>query len=190
MRLQRIRQIWALLLVIGLIGFSPVYAQAVADEELLTPIERLNKSMKGIQANVQNAKIKLRHGMAGVAGTGDKPDQRQPTPAESCCSGNIERMNQRIKEMVRTLEELDVYYADRADTIALEQLIEVRGELAVIARGVAVFRMSGSTDSAGQALLGIIHPFNRLRESVIALEKCCPIEVPQHSGRTKTESTP
>ena len=96
----------------------------------------------------------------------------------------------RINEMVQTLEELDVYYADRVNSEGLEQLNIIRGELSIVSRGVAVFKMSGTNDTAGQALLGIIRPFNRLRTAVEDLEACCPTEPPRSSGRVETDRRP
>jgi hypothetical protein len=165
------------LVVFALAGLAG-WAAVAADEDELPPIERLEHDLLGIQKNLTNATGKLRRGMAGVASTDAEGDgaKRPPTPAESCCGSNIERINTKIHLMTRTLEQLDVYYAERRNAEALAALHEIHGELNIVSRGVAIFKMAGTRERAEQALVGIIRPFNRLRKAIERLETCCPVD--------------
>jgi len=175
-----------LLVVLALAGLAG-WAGVAADEEELPPIERLKKDLLGIQKNLTNAKGKLKRGMAGASPTG--PDgqatKRPPTPGESCCGSNIERINMKIHMLTRTLEQLHVYYAERNNAEALAALDQIHSELNVVSRGVAIFKMAGTTDRAEQAMLGIIRPFNRLRRAIEQLEACCPVDAAAFSKNKK-----
>jgi hypothetical protein len=175
-----VKQVCGILLAIPLLGFAGI-APLLAEEQPLPPIERLQKSLLGMQKNLQNAKVKLTHGMSGLAPPGGQAStERQPTPAEQCCASNVERINAKAREMAQTLDQLDLYYADTQNSEGLARLDPIRGELHTVSQGVAIFRMAGNRDRAGQALLGIIRPFNRLRDAINELSECCP--VPGSSG--------
>lgn len=171
---NRVRGFLVVLALAGLVGSVGV----AADRDELPPVERMKQDLVGIQNNLTNANMKLKLGMAGVsrAGAEEETAQRPPTPAESCCGGNIERINKKLHLVTRTLEELDVYYAERRNSEGLAALDQIRGELNIVARGVAMFKMAGTVDRAEQALNGIIRPFNRLREAIEQLEACCPVD--------------
>jgi hypothetical protein len=171
---SRTRGFLVVLALAGLVGSVGV----AADQDELPPIERMKEDLVGIQKNLTNANMKLKLGMSGVSSAGAEGEtaQRPPTPAESCCSGNLERMNKKLHLVTRTLEQLDVYYAERRNSEALAVLDQIRGEVNVVARGVAIFQMAGTTGRAQQALDGIIRPFHRLREAIEQLEACCPVD--------------
>ena len=171
---NRARGFLVVLALAGLVGSTGV----AADEDDLPPMERLKQDLLGIQKNLTNATGKLKRGMAGVSSTDAAGDaaERPPTPAESCCGSNIERIKMKIHLLTRTLEQLDVYYAERGNAEALAVLDQIRGELNIVSRGVAVFKMAGTTGRAQQALVGIIRPFSRLRKAIDRLEACCPVD--------------
>ena len=160
-----------------LIGLAP--ALVVAQEqksEPAPPIERLKQDLKGIANNITNAKMRIRRRMAGLSHADDEAPARPPTPAEDCCRSNIERINKKIELMTRTLEPLYVYYTERRDSEALLVVDTIQAELHAISRGVAIFRMEGTKDSAQQALYGLLQPFNRLRKAIDELAVCCPVD--------------
>jgi hypothetical protein len=165
------------LVVLALAGVAG-WAGVVADEEELPPIERLKKDLLGIQKNLTNAKGKLKRGIGGVSSTGPEGQgaERRPTPAQSCCGSNIERINMKIHMLTRTLEELQVHYVERENAEALAALDQIHAELNVVARGVAIFKMAGTRERAEQAMTGLIRPFNRLREAIDRLAACCPVD--------------
>jgi hypothetical protein len=134
--------------------------------------------------------MKLHRGLSGVTQSDTEGAGREPTPAEACCDSNIERINVRLGEMVQTLEQLHLYYGDRNIPAGVEQVNTIGGELQTVSRGVSVFKMSRSPGLADQALLGLIRPFNRLREAVDDLEDCCPTEEPAGSRGAKKDRRP
>jgi hypothetical protein len=166
-----------LAVAIALIGLA-AGSVAHAEEEQPTLIDQLKKEMLGIQNNITNAKMRLRNPTSGLASAGaaeETPD-RPPTPAEACCSRNLENIRQHAESMNRTFEQLYLHYSDRNQAAALIEVDQVRGQLNVVSRGMAVFKMAGSNGQAEQALLGLIRPFNELRAGIVRLEACCPVE--------------
>ncbi len=154
-------------------------ASSVAQEperEPTSPIERLKLDLKGIGNNITNATMRIRRNMAGMSKPEEQAPQPPPTPAETCCRPNIERINKKIEIMTRTLEQLYVYYTERRDSQALQVIDTIQAELHAISRGVAIFRMEGSKDSAQQALAGLLRPFNRLRKAIDELAACCAVD--------------
>ena len=141
-----------LALMVGL-GPAPAASQE-QDKGPAPPIERLKQDLKGIANNFTNAKMRMRRRMVGLSGGTDEVPAKPPTPAESCCASNIERMNKKIEAMTRTLEQLYVYYTERRDSEALLLVDTIQAELHAMSRGVAIFQMEGSKDSAQQALFG------------------------------------
>ena len=168
------------LAVVLLLSGSPV---AAAEDEL-PPIELLQKHLLGIQKNITNVTMKVPHDWSGAGSPGGSTE-RPPTPAEKCCSGNIKRMNNHVREMMGTIEQLGIYFTERNDAEALMYLGQVRGELSVVTRGLAIFKMSGTVRRAQEALLGIIRPFNRLRVAIGQLHECCPVENLAPTGGSK-----
>jgi len=156
-------------------------APAAAEEEELAPIAQLQRDLLGAQKNLSNLKIKVQHAMSGMsrsaAAEGEAPS-RPPTPAEACCESNLERVNQKIQSMNQMLERLDTYYAKRERTDALAALDRIRGELNIVARGVAVLKMAGTQDRAMQTLYGLLRPSHQLSKAIEELEACCPVEDP------------
>jgi hypothetical protein len=166
-----------LVVAITLIGLAagPV---AHAEETQPTLIDEIKENLLGIQNNISNARVRLHKPLRGIAsGSADeKVPDRPPTVAEQCCSANLKNMRRHAESMNQTLEQLFLYYSDRNQAAALIELDQIREQLNVVARGVAVFRISGSNAQAEQALLGLIRPFNELRAGVARLETCCPVE--------------
>jgi hypothetical protein len=170
--------------IAGLVVAGPLAAEP-RDEEL-PPIERLQKGLVGIRSHLQNMSIKVRYGMGGVSSDESAENEatgKPPTPAESCCASNLERINEKIHGMTRTLEQLDIYFAERGNSEGLAVVDEIRVELNVVARGVAVLKMAGTAERADQAQIGILRPYNRLRKAVERLETCCPVEAVAPAGR-------
>ena len=164
-----------------LLGLAPalVAAQEQGREQQskpAPPIERLKQDLHGIANNITNAKMRMRQRMAGMSGGAEEAPEKPPTPAQACCGANIERINKKIELMTRTLEQLYVYYTERRDSEALALVDTIRVELHAISRGVAIFRLEGSKDSAQQALSGLLRPFNRLRKSIDELAACCAVD--------------
>ncbi len=166
-------------------------AIAGPDDEPSSPLDRLSQNLLGIQNNLTNAKLKVRHRMGGAvsqnSGTGaengeDSKDRRPPTPAEACCSSNLELIQKRFGQLHREVESLYLYYADRNNSEALAVLNQIQGEMNTVAQGVAVFKMAGTVDRANQAMVGIIRPFNRLREAIEQLQACCPVDAAARGG--------
>jgi hypothetical protein len=160
-----------------LIGLAPALAAAQErQDEPAPPIERLKQDLKGIANNITNAKMRMRQRMSGMSGGSDEAPAKPPTPAEACCRSNIERINKKIELMTRRLEQLYVYYTERRDSEALLVVDTIQAELHAISRGVAIFQMEGSKDSAQQALSGLLRPFNRLRKAIDELAACCAVD--------------
>ena len=176
-----------LAVTVALIGLA-VGSLSHADEGSPTLIDELKKELLGIQNNISNAKMKLRNPMSGVSATGsiDKGSKRPPTPAEACCSVNLESIRKHTENLNRTFEQLYLYYSDRNQAAALIEVDQVRGQLGIISRGTAVFKMAGSEGQAEQALFGLIRPFNELRAGIGRLEACCPVE-PAATAESGTE---
>lgn len=168
---------WLAILIAGPAPAAP----AAAEQEDLAPIARLQKDLLGLQKNLSNTRIKLQQGMSGIGPSGTTPDgepQRPPTPAEACCESNLERVNQKVNSMNRMLERLDIYYAERQQTDGLAALDRIRGELNIVARGVAVLKMAGTQERATQSMYGLLRPVHELSKAITALEACCPVEDP------------
>lgn len=159
------------------IGLLPALVAAQEQESASPPpIERLKQDLQGIANNITNAKMRIRRKMAGMSSTGDEAPAKPRTPAETCCRSNIERINKKIELMTRTLEQLYVHYTEQRDSEALLLVDTIQVELHAISRGVAIFQMEGSKDSAEQALFGLLRPFNRLRKAVDELGVCCAVD--------------
>ena len=155
----------------GLACCMPVGA---AGEEPLTPMEQMHKAVLGIQRNISGSNVKLKRGLTGASPRGTGEDTA--TPAESCCISHINLILKKIRELTQTMDQFDLWYAKQDHAGAREQLREVRIELITVARGIAAFKMAGTKQRAGEALQGLIRPFNRLRKAVEELEACCPLE--------------
>ena len=80
-----------------------------------------------------------------------------------------------------------MWYAQQQHTQAREQLGSIGSDLMTVARGTAMFKMAGTKARAGEALEGLIRPFNRLRKAVEDLEACCPLEQAA-DGRWKAQA--
>jgi hypothetical protein len=155
---------------------APAAAQQPPEQEPRMPIERLLKDLKGVGAHYQNSKVKIGRGMAGMSIGEAGGQQRPPTPAEACCSSNLDHVTGKLQKMNRTLEHLYLYYKDRRDSEAIGVLETIRAEMHAVARGFAAFRMEQTTEGAQQAMVGILRPYHRLREAIEQLEACCPVD--------------
>jgi len=166
-------------LLLAVVATAPAFA---GEDEPLPPIASLEQDLLGLQKNLTSLSFRIRHGMSGIGGPSD--DSIPPTPGVACCASNLERIDMKMRKMMKTLERLDLYYAARNDSEALAVLDRVRVEMNIVARGMAAFAMSETTGRAIDAQLGVIRPFNRLRDAIAALKNCCPVEgrLPETSG--------
>lgn len=150
---------------------------ATEKKEEPTPIEQMHRALLEIQQNITGSNVKLRRNLTGTSPSLREGETRRPaTPAEECCLPHIENITRGIRKLTRIAGQLDARYAEQQHAQAGEQLGLIRTELITIARGTAVFKMAGTKARAGEALQGLIRPFNRLRKSVEELEACCPLE--------------
>ena len=148
-----------------------------AEEEQPTPMEQMHRALLGIQLHITASNVKLGRNLMGTSpNLGEGEAQRPATPAESCCLPHIDYITKEIRKLTQIAGQLDVWYAEQQHVQAREQLGLIRTELITVARGTAVFKMAGTKARAGEALQGLIRPFNRLRKSVEDLEACCPLE--------------
>lgn len=172
-RATRTRSTWlaSACLVLAPLAFATAAAPVKPEEPPKTPIEAMKRDVFGMQGHLQNMKVKIDRPMSGAGAAGPGA-----TPAESCCSGNIEHVNRRVQSMNRSIEALHVHYTERNDAEGRAALEDVRNELNIVARGVAIFKMAGTVEVAEAALAGVIWPFNRLREALDRLEACCPVD--------------
>lgn len=171
----RVRGLPATIALIGL-AFCPA-AGAAEEKKELTPMEQLQKNLLGMQHNITASNVKLERRPIGAANSAPETAVgREPTPAETCCISHVDRINLKIRSINEIADWLDPWYAEQDHAEALEALDQIRSELKILARGIAVFRMAGSTRRAGEALQGLIRPFNRLRTAIDGLEQCCPLE--------------
>ena len=161
-----------LVVAIALIGLA-VGSVAHAEEEQPTLIDQLKKEMLGIQNNITNGEDEAPEPdeRALIGGRGrQRAGSASDSPAEACCSRNLENIRKHAESMNRTFEQLYLHYSDRNQAAALIEVDQVRGQLSVVSRGTAVFKMAGSNGQAEQALFGLIRPFNELRAGIARLE--------------------
>jgi hypothetical protein len=160
-----------------------VLVPALAAERAPAPtiLEQVQRDLQDIQNHVTNAGMKLRHPVVGVTvnpGPNAAASPPPSTPARACCQGNIEVLQQRIRELNELFDRLDVQYAQRRHAEALGHLKTMRTRLDVVAQGVAAFATAGSNPRATEALQGMFRPFHDLRKATDALAQCCPLADP------------
>ena len=161
----------------ALAGLACCMAVGAAEEQQLTPMEQMHRSLFGIQQHITGSNVKLKLGLTGTSSNvPDGGTERPATPAESCCTPHIDRITKEIRELLQVMEQLGLWYAEQDHAAARAQLGQIHTELITVARGMAVFKMAGSKPRANEALQGLIRPFNRLRKAVEELEACCPLE--------------
>jgi hypothetical protein len=157
-----------LLVVLALAGPA-----AAADEDLPT-VEEIEKYMRAIQSHVKNANLRVKNGMAGVSSEdGASAQGRPPTPAEACCSSNLEHVRESIAGLSKALDRTYRHYAEQGNADAVARLEAVRQPLQAVAAGMAQFKMAGTQGRAIEALQGVVRPFLELRAAVAELGACC-----------------
>ncbi len=172
----------------ALAGLACCMPVGAAEEEQLTPMEQMHRSLFGIQQHITGSNVKLKLALTGTSSNvPDVGTERPATPAESCCIAHIDRITKEIRELIQMMDRLDLSYAEQNHAEARAQLDPIRTELITVARGMAVFKMAGSKPRAKEALQGLIRPFNRLRQAVEELEACCPLEQAAN-GRWKAKA--
>ena len=174
------KSMWTVLSVGLVLAVSTVQA---ADD--LPTVEEIEKHMRGIQNNIKNATMRVKHGMSGLSSTDERETGGRPaTPAEACCAPNLDRVREKIQGLTRDLERIYRHYSAEGNAEAEAKLEAVREPLKVVAAGMAQFKMAGTTDRAVQALQGLIRPFLDLRAAVDELVECCLESEAEGAGNT------
>jgi hypothetical protein len=168
---QRVSRFCVAAALAGLACCLPIGA---TEEEPPTPMEQMNKALFTIQQHITASNVKLNRRLTGASP--NIPEERPPTVAESCCLPHIDRITNKVRQMLQIMEQLGQWYAEQDHAEARVALGEIHNDLINVARGMAVFKMAGSRVRAKEALQGLIAPFNRLRTAVEELEACCPLE--------------
>lgn len=140
-----------------------------------SPLDQLGKAILGMQGNITNANMKLKHGMVGTPSPSRSGEQLPPTIARQCCSGNMKNIRTHMQRMFNILQELELFYSKQRNRDALNELRLMRGNLQELAQGMAAFDRAPSHAVADAALKGLIVPFNSFREGKKALARCCPV---------------
>jgi len=156
--------------VMGLVACCALALPGMA-EEPKSPFEILHGDLKGIENNLTNVKMRMRHPSGAGSMTG--PEGEPQTPGLNCCSSNLDRIEKRMRSTSQVLERLQIEYTDNKNARGLQSLEIVHREMSIVSRGLAIFKMARTNDTAKQALAGLIRPFNRWRQATIDLEKCC-----------------
>jgi hypothetical protein len=169
--------------VIGLVACCALAMPGRA-EEPKSPFEILHGDLKGIQNNLTNVNMRMRNPAAGGSITGAEGEPQ--TPGATCCSSNLDRIEKRMRSTSQVLERLQIEYTDGKNARGLQSLEIVHREMSIVSRGLAMFKMARTNDTAKQALAGLIRPFNRWRDATVDLEKCCSGAEPAESEDAKS----
>ncbi len=155
----------ATLLILGLALATPAVGEEPSADEV-------RKDLKKLQDFIQNTKRRLKGNRQFMSGPGD--DVPVPSsPIEACCGHNVEVMLGLVDKMDAEFQELDLAYRKAGDERAVEINTIVRQDLEQVGIGIITFSRQPTIDLGGQALMGLIRPFNQYRESLYLLMDCC-----------------
>ena len=173
----------------ALVACSLLAAGPVLTDELLT-MEEAMKHLTGIQRNVTNANMRVRHGGPSGMSAASEVEEKQQTLAEKCCGNNIKRINEKVQLLTKTFSQWDRYFAERDNAEALETLQLMRDQLNEVAIGAAQFRMAVSRARAIQALQGLVPPYLALVRTTDDLAACCPLPESSETEPAKKKRKP
>ncbi len=155
----------ATLMIFGLAFASPAVGEQPSTDEV-------RKDLKKLQDYIRNTKRRLKGNRQFMAGPNDE-GPRPSSPIEACCGHNVEVMLGLVDKMDAEFEALDLSYRKAGDERAVEINTIVRRDLEQVGIGIVTFSRQPTVDLGGQALMGLIRPFNQYRASVYLLMDCC-----------------
>jgi hypothetical protein len=142
-------------------------AEAQAPEPLETELIRARNM-------IINATSKLRNDVLGVApGEGSAP----ATIARSCCSTNLEQIEEAIRESARILKDFDRCYEARGDTDMVLRARVALSDLSTFGQSLPAFANARGKREAQGALQEISRNYNVLRENAVGLDGCGDVAV-------------
>ena len=145
---------------------------ALAQEEAKSP-EPLESELVAIRNSVKNASAKLKNDIVGIQ-SGDP--QAPVTPARSCCSKNLARIEKRIATSHRILEDFDRCYTNAGqDEMVLASRV-AKSDLISFSRALSAFAKAPNKGQAQGALHAMTRFYNLLRETAVSLTPCEGLE--------------
>ncbi len=155
----------ATLMIFGLAFASPAVGEEPSADEV-------RKDLKKLQDYIRNTERRLKGNRQFMAGPNEEAP-RPSSPIEACCAHNVEVMLGLVDKMDSEFQELDMSYRTAGDERAVEINTIVRQDLEQVGIGIVTFSRQPTVDLGGQALMGLIRPFNQYRESLYLLMDCC-----------------
>lgn len=141
---------------------------ANADEELRAP-EPLETEFVRLRNMIMNAQSKLRNGVQGMSATGPLDAS---TPARVCCSSNLLRIDERLREIDKLLESFERCYEERLDPEMVTAVQFVKADMAGFRRTVQRFAEAPDRRQASGVLDAVSRGFLLLRETGSKLTPC------------------
>jgi hypothetical protein len=177
-------------LSIGIALILAVALPAISEE---TRIEQIEQELTTISKFAVNARSKLANGVIG------SPTARTTTsklgPAQICCSVNLERMDESIKDIGRIVRELESCYVESANEGAMAMSSVFVADLASFSRAVDGFGDSSSPHVAQNRLGAMTRLFIILSDSLELVEDCpavtsetAPADADADSSDSKSDS--
>jgi len=156
--------------VVLIVFFGWLLAGPLPAEEPKSSREQLESQLKRIGNFTTNARVKLTNGVVGRADAAS--GEVAVTPAQQCCTGNLNKLGESVVRMLNVLEELDACYArqGRAGSTAMTVLLaeEVRG----YARSLQGFADAPTPDQALASVAAMTRGFNRMKTRLGDVEDC------------------
>jgi hypothetical protein len=160
-----------LLLAAGFV--VPSAAQETAGADSTTPPtyrQRLDKQLTRVSHLTLNARVKLTNGVVGTSAAGN--DAEPPSPAQQCCSGNLDKLADAYKKLAAVLDELDQCYARTGDPGSSAVTALFAQELKGYGRSLQAFANAPTGNEALAALDAMTRGYNRMKSSAEDVAPC------------------
>jgi hypothetical protein len=143
----------------------PVAAEE-PEQKPMTPIE---KELDTIRGMIHNANMKFRNGIAGVTSSGG--DVRV-TPAQRCCSGNLEHIKNSMNKLREILRDRTVCFERKRRVEDVEIATVAVRDMRVLDSSIQLFTRSELRQEVDGALASCTRAFLRLTETLSVLPEC------------------
>ncbi len=162
---------------LALVAFAalPLLGWTFAAEEPKTELERLDVAMNRARDLIRNATMKLKNGV--VSGMREQDSAAPDTPAQRCCSGNLDGLAESYRRIGEALERIETCYEERDVTgESLDMLDLAREDLDTLERVTGNFARAGDARTAGGGLAAMQRSFINLKKSRDGLLEDCPVQ--------------
>lgn len=158
---------WGGLAIVALLMVS--VASPLAAEEPAKPRTPIRKELDTIRDMIYNANMKFRDGVAGVNPGGASV---KATPAQVCCSGNLEYISKSMDRLREIVRDRTVCYERKRSVQDVEIATVANRDMRVLDSSLQLFAESENRQDVGGALESCTRAYLRMSETLEVLPEC------------------